>query len=113
MTNRRRMISGDWTNAALLLAVGFFLGLAGSNMVKLLGTPFWPLVILIPALFGGVVLFDMLLDRVVNRILPSGLKPATQPKTKERKPLALLFSLPAGFLIGLIGATLGLDKILL
>lgn len=113
MSNRPRMEPGDWINAALILAVGLFLGLALSNMIRLASTPSWPLVILIPALFGAVLLFDRMIGGLFEKIFPSGLRSASISKGKKRKPLALLGSLPMGIIIGLIGAEFGLDDLLL
>lgn len=113
MPNRRKMEPGDWFNATAFLAIGLLLGLALANMVPLLGTPFWPVVILIPLLFAGVLVFDSLLGRLFERIFPSGVRPASHPAPKERRPLGLLLSLPAGLVIGVIGARFGLDDLLL
>ncbi len=113
MSNRRRMQLGDWLNGAALLAVGVFLGLAIHNMAQLVGTAFWPMIIIIPVLFGGVFLLVLVFDGLIDRIFPSGIVPATQQKTKERRPLALLSSLPTGIIIGVIGAHFGLGEIML
>ena len=113
MANRRKMQIGDWFNGAGLLAVGVFLGLAVANMVQLIGTIFWPVIIVIPVLFGGFFLLVLLLDGLVDRIFGSGIKPAPNSKAKQRRPLTLLFCLPLGVVIGVIGAQFGLDNILL
>jgi len=98
MAERPRMNFEDWANAAGLLAVGFFLGLATNAALPLLGTEFQYLVILIPVLFGGVFLFiwltDGLIDRVFVILFGRGTEPARTPKAKRRKPLARLLSLP-------------------
>ncbi len=113
MRHRRKMQAGDWLNGATLLVVGVFLGLAVPGLVRLAGTDFWPLAILIPVLFGSVFLFDLLLGGLINRIFSTGIKPARRRQGKERKPLVLLLSLPAGLLVGVIGAQFGLGDILL
>ncbi len=112
MSDRRRMRIGDWLNGAAFLAIGVFLGLAADGMAGLAGTAFWPMIIIIPVLFGGVFLFLLFFDRVVDRIFSSGIKPASRPRTKDRKPLVLLLSLPTGIAIGMIGAQLGLGELL-
>lgn len=107
------MQMGDWFNGAAILAVGFFLGLAINAIVPLIGTPFWPVALLIPILFGGIFLFDAVLDGLFARIFLRGVQPARQQQAKERKPLALLLSLPVGILTGVIGAQFGLGELLL
>jgi hypothetical protein len=109
MTIRRRMEMGDWLNGAALTAVGFFLGLALFNMAGLAGTPLWPLAIVIPLIFGAAFYAATLFDRLIERLFPSGVKPATNP---QRRPIALLLSLPTGIPLGVIGAWLGVDAIL-
>jgi len=104
---------GDWANGASLLAIGFFLGLAVYYMAQLVGTAFWPMIIIIPVLFGGIFLAQLVLDWIIDRVFTSGLKPARQPQVKERRPLVLLLSLPTGFLIGMIGALFGLGRLFL
>lgn len=113
MRHRRSMGLWDWINSAAFLAMGVFLGLAVNAMVQLVGTPFWPFIVIIPLLFGGVLLLDDLLDRLTGRILPGGVKPAPESHPKARRPLVLLLSLPMGLAIGLIGAQVGLGDILL
>ncbi|MGR3641716.1 hypothetical protein [Alterinioella nitratireducens] len=98
MTERPRMNVEDWANAAGLLAVGFLLGLATNAALPLFGTDFWYVVILIPVLFGGVILLawltDGLIDRVFVALSGKGIEPARIPKVTTRKPLARLLSLP-------------------
>ncbi|WP_295070322.1 hypothetical protein [Tabrizicola sp.] len=113
MPNRRKMGPGDWLTATAFLAMGLFLGLALANMVLLVGTASWPIIILIPLLFAGVLVFDSLLGRLFGRFFPSGVRPASHPAPKERRPLVLLLSLPAGLVIGVVGARFGLDDLLL
>jgi len=114
MTERRRMTVGDWVNSAAMLAMGVLLGLVVHNLSKLVGTAyFWPMLILIPVLFGGVILLDRVVDGLFERIFPSGVKAAPKPQGKARRPLALLLSLPTGFTIGVIGAQFGLSALVL
>jgi len=107
------MQAGDWFNGAAILAVGVFLGLAADSMVDLAGTASWPLITIIPVLFGGAFLCVVLLDSLIDRVFPSGVKPSSKTLAKKRKPFALLMSLPAGIAIGVIGAQLGLSDLLL
>ena len=113
MGDRRSMQFGDWINAAALLAVGVFLGLAIEGLVQLIGSPFLPQALLTVLLFAGVFLLYLALDALVERVFNTGVKPARLARKKERKPLALLLSLPAGLVIGVIGAQFGLRGLLL
>jgi hypothetical protein len=113
MGDRRKMRTGDRVNGAVILVVGLFLGLAIDGMIRLVGTGFWPVAVIILILFRGVFLFELAIEGLFNRIVPSGIKPASQPKAKERKPLVLLLSLPAGIAIGMILSRLGLSETLL
>lgn len=113
MANRRKMQLGDWFNGAALLAVGFFLGLALDGMIDLVGTSFWPLIILLPVLFGSVFVFGQMFDGLIERFFPSGIKPAKGAQRKERMPLALVLSLPGGVVLGVIGGQMGLRALLL
>jgi len=69
--------------------------------------------IIIPVLFGGLFLFVLFLDGQIDRIFPGGVKPASRTEAKQRRPLALLLSLPSGIAIGVIGAQFGLREMLL
>jgi hypothetical protein len=104
---------GDWLNAATLLIIGVLLGIAIDAMAQLATTPYWPLVILIPLMFGGVLLLDGLLNRLANRIFPSAIRTVGKSESKPRKPLALLLSLPAGLILGIVLARFGLANTVL
>lgn len=100
------MSIGDWVNSALNLVIGLLLGWAAYGLLGLVTTAFWPLIIVIPALFLGVLLLDSGLARVFERFLPTGIKPAATPR---RKPLPRRLSLPLGLAFGLVAAWLGLS----
>lgn len=109
MNARRRMEIGDWANGAALFGVGVCLGLVIDALLQLSGTAFWFMAIIIVVLFGAVLVFDTLLNALFERIFPIGIKPSGK---KERKPLALVFCVPTGIVIGLIGAQFGLTELL-
>ena len=104
---------GDWVNGAVICVVGVYLGLAVDGMTELAGTEFWPVIIIVPVLFGGAFLFVLAFDGLIDRIFPSGIKPASRQHAKQRKPLALLLCLPIGIATGVILARLGLGQALL
>ena len=113
MTNRRSMKIGDWVNAAFILAGGVYLGLAIDSVFHLEGLLFWLGAISVPIIFGGIVFFGRMIDWLFDRMFPTGIKPSRRSRPKEPKPLALLFSLPTGILIGVIAAQVGLRELLL
>lgn len=112
MGNRRRMEMGDWLNAVALLAVGFYLGLALDGLLQLDGAAFWIAAAGMPIMFWGLIAVARVIDGLIDRIFPGGVKPARAPPPKERKPLAVLFSVPAGVAAGLVGAQFGLSGLL-
>ncbi len=107
MNDRRKMAWDDWINAALLAAVGLFLGIAAQLMTQL-SAAFWPVAILSILLFAGVIAFDLTLDRVSERIFSGKIRPPRNPKPAGRRPLALLLGLPAGVVFGFALGALGL-----
>lgn len=112
MGNRRKMEMGDWFNAVAFLGVGFFLGLALDGLLQLDGAAFWIAAISIPIMFWGLIAVSSLFDGLIDRIFPSGIKAARGPQQKERKPLAVLLSAPAGIVSGLAGGQFGLAALL-
>ena len=55
----------------------------------------------------------LLLDKPFERLFSIGVRPATQPKVKAGTPLPRLISFPAGIVLGVILARLGLDDTIL
>ena len=98
------MTFGDWANSAVNLVIGVLLGWAAYGLIGLLTSAFWPLAIIIPAMFLGVLLFDSALSHVFEKILPIGVRPADNP---VRKPWPRRLSLPVGLAVGLVLAWLG------
>ncbi len=112
MSDRRKMQFGDWLSGAAMLAMGIFLGLAVGEWVKLDGAAFWLTIIYVFIPFGFVFLFIFFMTDLLDRF-NGAVKPAAVRRWEKRKPLALLFFLPAGVLMGTIGAQFGLSEILL
>jgi hypothetical protein len=102
----------DWLNWAALVAVGVMLGLVIDGMVDLAETGSWRSIIIILVVFGCWCIFYLLLERLFNFIFIGRLS-APKQLQKPRKPLALLFALPIGIIIGVIGAQFGLGELLL
>jgi len=110
---RRSMSFSDWINSAFILAVGFFLGLAAEKLFQLDGIAFWVTGIAAILFFWGVLLIDWTIEWLFNRFFPTGINPFKKTKSKKRKPLALVLSLPVGFFIGILGAKFGIGEFLL
>lgn len=108
MSKRRRMQVSDWVNASINLVIGVFLGIATDGLVQLVTTAFWPLAVVIPLLFAGFFVFIWLFDKLVDRIFPSGVRPARKPQARGGIPVPRLLSLPVGVVLGVALARLGL-----
>ncbi len=111
LSNMRIM---DWFNTAVNIVVGVLLGIGIAGLVQLITTGFWFVAILIPILFAGVLLFDSLINGLVDRIFSTGIRSPRRPKARRRRaPLLKRLSLPVGILIGIALAQVGLGDPLL
>ena len=108
MSERRRMQIGDWINAGFLLAIGVFLGFVVDGVLQLATTSYWPLAIILLLIFAGIFLFESLMDKLFSRIFSIGVRPADKTQAQKRRPLPVLLSLPAGVILGIALARLGL-----
>lgn len=113
MNDRRKMEPRDWINAVALMAMGVCLGLALDLLLTLDRATFSMTAISMAILFWGLIAASSVIDGLFERLFPGGIKPARNAPAKERRPLAVLASLPAGILIGLTGAQFGLGGLLL
>jgi hypothetical protein len=92
--------------------VGILLGSVVDNLVQLAKTD-WPFAVFIILLFTVLFLFVLMSDKLFDSLFPIGIRQPHNPEYKERRPLPLLGSLPAGFFIGIVLARLGLDGVVL
>jgi uncharacterized membrane protein YfcA len=107
------MTLGDWSTSATNALIGFFLGMAGYGLAKLLFAGAWSMAFAVILPFAALFVFISLFDGLTERIFPSGIRPARTPGTPDRKPMARRLSFPAGFLLGALAGVLGLsDQIL-
>lgn len=106
---RREMRAYDWFDAAVSVVIGVLLGVVIFHLMQLVTTSFWPIAILIPILFGGVLLLDGVFNRVIEKIFPSGIKPARKSVVQPKAPLPKRLSLPAGIAVGFSLALFGVD----
>jgi len=102
----------DWLIWAGLAATGVFLGFAIDGMFDLARTGSWRSILVILVLAGCWTGFYLLSLRVFE-FISTGRFSAPRQLQKPRKPLALIFGLPIGIVIGVIGAQFGLSDLLL
>lgn len=109
MSDRRKMQIGDWLVWFGLMIVGALLGLAVVAWVGFEEPAFLQTIIFyfIPIGFGHVFMF--FLFEVAGSGALNETKSASSKETRKPKPLFLLVSLPAGFIIGVVAATFGLS----
>jgi hypothetical protein len=62
---------------------------------------------------GGFFLFLILQEKLFDRLFPTGIRPAQNPRPEAPKPLVRVLSLPLGLIVGVVLAVLGLDRALL
>lgn len=110
---RRTMHFVDWVYTFVLVIVGVYLGVAIDYLMQLFSTAFWPVAVIIPLLFVGVLLFAELFDGIVDRFFPSGVRPARKPQMTKRIPFPRLLSLPVGIIIGITLVRLGFGDTIL
>jgi len=107
------MTSVDWFSSAGNLAIGFFLGIAGYNLAQLFLAGAWVMAIGVILPFIGLLIFMLAFDRLSEWLL--GFRTKTTPINLQRKrtPLPRKLSLPAGFVVGVLAALLGLSQTIL
>lgn len=103
---------GDWLYIVGYAVLGVWLGIALDGLVWLLTNDYWIVAILLVLMFGGIVLFDALLDRGIDRLFPGGVRKVLKSARQRRSPWLRRWSLPAGVVLGVILARLGLDSLL-
>lgn len=113
MSDRRTMQIGDWLVWVALMIVGVLLGLAVVAWVGFEEPAFLQTIIYYFIPIGFVFVFTFFLHEAGGGGPLNGTRAQSSKDTKKLKPLFLLFSLPAGFIIGLIAATFGLSGTLL
>ena len=115
------MTIGDWLNSLVNVVVGLLFGVAAYELGALIGAGQWVtvvfIIVLVVVFLFFVQVFDRLidwLDRLMDWLLPTKIRAAIRaariPAPRQRKPLARTLSLPAGFVLGVLAAALGLSK---
>ena len=96
------MKTSDWFDAVMNVVIGVFLGVA------MVASGSWFIAVLIP-LSATVLFFYMSLsDRLIDKVFPSGIRPAHKSKKTRKNPLAKRLSFPLGLVLGIVLAALGL-----
>jgi len=111
MHERQKMQSFDWLIFVCLVAVGTYLGSAIDSMIDLARAGSWWSILFVLFLFACALAF-YLLSGAVLEFLSTGRFTAPKQLQKRRRPLALLLAVPAGIVIGIIGAQFGLTEML-
>jgi hypothetical protein len=106
------MEPGDWLQAAVNIVLGVFLGIVVSALTELVVSGAWLMALILVALGAGYFVFVLLADKLFDWIFPSGIRTVGKRKNQP-KPLLRTLSLPAGLLLGIALAGLGLDTVLL
>jgi hypothetical protein len=103
---------GDWLQAAVNVVLGVFVGIVVFKLTQLVVSGAWLMALILVVLGVGYVLFVQLADRLFDWIFPSGIRTVGK-RTNQPKPLLRALSLPAGLLLGIALAGLGLDTVIL
>ena len=106
MSKRRTMHGGDWFNTAINVVFGFLLGSPVHDLMQLAKADFWLVVLLTPPLFAGFFLCVWVVDSLLDRLFPSGIRPAQKAQRSEGTPLLRLVSLPAALVVGVLWAAI-------
>jgi hypothetical protein len=112
MQERPSMEPGDWFQAAINGVIGVFLGIATHGLVQLVAIGAWWMALILVVLGVGYFFFVQLADKLFDWIFPSGIRTVGK-RRGQPKPLLRVLSLPAGLLVGIALAGLGLDTVLL
>lgn len=109
MTQRREMELWDWINTGFLLLIGLLLGIALDYIGQLVAMGFWVIAVILLLLFLAVFLFELLMDKIVNRIFTIAVRQVNEPSERKKKPLMVILSFPSGVLLGVLLARVGLS----
>lgn len=78
-------------------------------MAELMLRVAWFYVVILVALSAALFLIVRLHDFIGGKLFPSGIRPARNLQAKRKKPLLRRLSFPAGLVVGIVLAALGLD----
>lgn len=99
------MKAGDWFDAMLNFVIAFFLGVAMSVSDS------WFVAVLIPLLAAVYFFYITLFDRLIDKVFPSGIRPAIKSKEVRKaqmvKRYSFLLALVLGLVFGIVLAAIG------
>lgn len=105
--------AGQWASFAVNVVIGVLLGVAINGLVQLMFTGAWVAVFNLLMLAAALFLIVFLHKRLGDKLFPSGIRPARKPEKVRKTPLMRGLGLPAGLVVGVVLASLGLDDWLL
>lgn len=101
---------GDWIQTAVNGVIGVFLGIAVYGLLSLVMSGAWWLALILLVLFAVLFLILLLTDKLFDRLMPVRIHRVKTRGPAPRKPLAVVLSMPAGLIIGILLAMLGLSE---
>ena len=107
--SRRAMRADDWLHAVAYFMIGALLGSAATGLAQLLLSGAWVMAMIMTVFAVAMFLIVLASDKLLDRLFTIGIRPANNPGPKARKPLPRVLSFPAGFLLGIALALLGID----
>ncbi len=113
MSDRRRMTMSDWATLVVLFVVGALLGLAVVFWVGSEEPAFWQSVIYWFIPIGFINTFVFFLSDISAPALSDEADTSQRSDAQELKPMLLLYSLPAGFIVGAVGFVFGFNEVFL
>jgi len=111
MRKRPEMEPGDWLSASFNGLIGVFVGFVVYGLLQMVVGGSWLMAAIITVLFAGAFVVMEFIDKLFDLVFPSPIiRRAKKTAPRRPKPLLLALSLPAGLVLGLILALLGLDR---
>lgn len=104
---RGDLLAHDWFTIAINVGFGMPLGIVLFHFGQLLTSELWPFALLLVLVMGGLLLFDRVGTWLLEKVFPSGIRPARNPSAQRRVPLPRRLSLPLGIVLGVVLAQLG------
>ena len=106
---RRAMRADDWFHSVINLLIGALLGSAATGLAQLLLSGALVMAMIMTVFAVTMFLIVLASDKLLDRLFTIGIRPANYPGPIARKPLPRVLSFPAGFLLGIALALLGID----
>lgn len=106
-------LPGVWFDAVWRVMLAVFFGYAIGSLARLSSIPLWLAAIIVLLLFYGSVMIEGVVDRLMDRFFPSGIRRAAKPRDRDSVSFMQRLRLPMALLVGICLAWLGvLDALL-